>query len=1065
MVQRNSEMNNSMHELRDFDEASSSQIPALLQLINLGYDYIPRNEVNNHRESKSQYILHDIAKKALRDINEDIISDKSIDEALYALEKTKLDDGMIKASEDVYSNLLGGVSVPEIIDGKKTSPQLKFINWQDPEKNVYHVVAEFEIEEDQNRRPDIVLFVNGIPFAVIECKKASVPVDEAVYQMIRNQKFAQTPKFFLFPQILIATNINEIKYGTMQTPFEFYSVWKEKDAPADYEAKVLENINKPIDDNTVLQVCKDLRRKDYVHHTKENLSAQDLGIYALLSPSRLLDLVRNFIIYDNGIKKITRYQQYFAIKKTLQKIKIFDENGKRRGGLIWHTQGSGKSLTMVMLVKNLIEEVKNPRVIVVTDRTDLDIQIRDTFAACNIKKGVVQATSCKNLLELIEHNPQDVITTLVHKFDKPTNFVDDDNNIFVLIDEAHRTQSGDANMMMNKILPRACQIAFTGTPLMKKVPDRLVGKEMSKSQSIEKFGGLIDEYTISEAEKDGAVLPLIYQGRFVDQKIDEIADKFYERLAGRFSESERKDFAKKCISSSVLEETSQRIEMIALDVNDHFVKNFQNTGLKGQLVAPSKYAAVMFKQALDLLGEIRAEVIISDTLADEGKDDTLSEHKKIVTDYMAKQKHLYGSIESREKQIIRDYKKNPDGCELLIVVDKLLTGFDAPCDTVLYLAKQLKDHNLLQAIARVNRVYDGADGKQSKTAGLIVDYSKNAKNLKSALELFSHYDPQDIDRALLDTDSQINLLNSIYDRLHATFKNIKDKQNTNDYVEYLKKNEKVREDFYGDVNKFIKQFSVCYSLYDFHSKMDTDKLLEYKKDLKRFVEIKKTTQLSLAEKVDFSKYKDQIMKLLDKYVTAKDVEVLSKEISLSDMREFNQYIEDDKNGLSDKSKADAILAQTKKVIKERYEQDEAFYGKFSELIDKILQELKQAKKEDLAALLAQAKECQKSVTDYEDSDIPEKLRKNKIYHPFYRNIRKFFKSDEKDYSQIVEDIVQIIKAHKIVDFQNNTSVKREIFFAIEDYLFDEVDEKLSADTIEQIVNTAWNLAVQNKDML
>ena len=1057
-MKKDKTMTDILHELPDFDEASSSQIPALLQLINLGYDYIPRNEVNNHRESKSQYILHDIAKKALRDINEDIISDKSIDEALYALEKTKLDDGMVKASEEVYSNLLGGVSVPEIIDGKKTSPQLKFIDWQEPKNNVYHVVAEFEIEEDQNRRPDIVLFVNGIPFAVIECKKASVPVDEAVYQMIRNQKFAQTPKFFLFPQILIATNINEIKYGTMQTPFEFYSVWKEKDAPADYETK-------PMDDYTVMQVFKDPRRKDYVFHTKESLSAQDLGIYALLSPSRLLDLVRNFIIYDNGIKKITRYQQYFAIKKTLQKIKNCDENGRRRGGLIWHTQGSGKSLTMVMLVKNLIEKVKNPRVIVVTDRTDLDIQIRDTFAACNIKKGVVQATSCKNLLELIEHNPQDVITTLVHKFDKPTDFVDDDNNIFVLIDEAHRTQSGDANMMMNKILPRACQIAFTGTPLMKKVPDRLVGKEMSKSQSIEKFGGLIDEYTISEAEKDGAVLPLIYQGRFVDQKIDEIADKFYERLAGRFSESERKDFAKKCISSSVLEETSQRIEMIALDVNDHFVKNFQNTGLKGQLVAPSKYAAVMFKQALDLLGEIRAEVIISDTLADEGKDDTLSEHKKIVTDYMAKQKHLYGSIESREKQIIRDYKKNPDGCELLIVVDKLLTGFDAPCDTVLYLAKQLKDHNLLQAIARVNRVYDGADGKQSKTAGLIVDYSKNAKNLKSALELFSHYDPQDIDRALLDTDSQINLLNSIYDRLHATFKDIKDKQNTNDYVEYLKKNEKVREDFYGDVNKFIKQFSVCYSLYDFHSKMDTDKLLEYKKDLKRFVEIKKTTQLSLAEKVDFSKYKDQIMKLLDKYVTAKDVEILSKEISLSDMREFNQYIEDDKNGLSDKSKADAILAQTKKVIKERYEQDEAFYGKFSELIDKILQELKQAKKEDLAALLVQAKECQKSVADYEDSDIPEKLRKNKIYHPFYRNIRKFFKSDENDYSQIIEDIVQIIKAHKIVDFQNNTSVKREIFFAVEDYLFDEVDEKLSADTIEQIVNTAWNLAVQNKDML
>ena len=745
-----------------------------------------------------------------------------------------------------------------------------------------------------------------------------------------------------------------------------------------------------------------------------------------------------------------------------------NENGKRRGGLIWHTQGSGKSLTMVMLVKNLIETITNPRVIVVTDRTDLDVQIRDTFAACNIKAGVQQATSCADLVKKIKSKTLDVITTLVHKFDKPTDFVDDDNNLFVLIDEAHRTQGGDANAMMNKMLPRACQIAFTGTPLMKKVPKRLEGKVISKSQSIQKFGGLIDEYTISEAEKDGAVLPLIYQGRFVDQTVDKIADKFYERLASKFTESERKDFAKKCISSSVLEETSQRIEMIALDVNDHFLKNFKNTGLKGQLVAPSKYAAVMFKKALDMLGDINAEVVISDTLADEGKDDVNSAHKKAVTEYMTEQKHKYGSLESREKQIIQDYKKNPEGCELLIVVDKLLTGFDAPRDTVLYLAKQLKDHNLLQAIARVNRVYDGDAGKQSKTAGLIVDYSKNAKNLKNALELFSNYAPEDIENALLDTESQIALLNSIYARLHDAFKDITDVNNTNAYVEFLadKSHEKEKEAFYDDVNKFIKQFSVCYSLYDFHDKMNQDKLEIYKKDLKRFVEIKKSTQLVLAEKIDFSKYKDQIMKLLDKYVTAKDVEVLSKEISLSDMHEFNQYIEDEKNGLSDKSKADAILAQTKKVLSERYElQDEVFYGKFSELIRKLLEDLKTAKKEDLAVLLGQAKEIQKKVADYEDNDIPAKMRFAKVYHPFYRNIKKFFKTTGDAYTQIVEHIVGLIKSSKVVDFQNNLNVKRQIFNDMEDYLFDEVDEKLSADTIEQITETAWNIAVQNKDML
>jgi type I restriction enzyme R subunit len=281
----------------------------------------------------------------------------------------------------------------------------------------------------------------------------------------------------------------------------------------------------------------------------------------------------------------------------------------------------------------------------------------------------------------------------------------------------------------------------------------------------------------------------------------------------------------------------------------------------------------------------------------------------------------------------------------------------------------------------------------------------------------------------------------------------------------LKAHEKERETFYEDVNKFIKQFSVCYSLYDFYEKMDADRLQSYKNDLKRFIEIKKTTQLAMDEKVDFSKYKDQILKLLDKYVTAQEVEVLSKEISLSDAYEFNQYIEDDKNGLSDKSKADAILAQTKKIIKEKYEQDEVFYGRFSELIDKLLNDLRNARKEDLAALLNQAKGYQKSVTDYVDSDIPERLRARKIYHPFYRNIHPFIQTDDENYTQIVEHIVEIIKSRKVVDFQNNTNVKREVFWAIEDYLDEDVDENLSAETIEQITQTAWNIAVQNEDFL
>ncbi|MCM1294494.1 MAG: type I restriction endonuclease subunit R [Muribaculaceae bacterium] len=1046
--------------LPDFDEASSSQIPAIIQLINMGYTYIGRRDVDKMRESHGQYILRDIAFNALRAINDAAkISDNSIREAILDLEKIKMDDGIIKASEIVFSNLLAGVAVSEFIDGKKVSPQLRFIDWENPENNQFHVVPEFEISEEQNRRPDIVLFVNGIPFAVIENKKASVPVDAAIDQMIRNQSGNQTPRFFIYPQILIGTNVNELKYGTMLTPRKFYSVWKEKDKNNNFDANVLNSVNKPIDYNILKQISHDLLRGDYVQGQKQVPTSQDYGIYSLLEPVRMLDIVRNFVIYDNGVKKLPRYQQYFAIKKTLERIQNKDKNGKRQGGLIWHTQGSGKSLTMVMLTKNLIEHIQNPRIIVVTDRTDLDRQIRDTFQACNIKVGVQQATSCKDLIKRIKSKTTDVITTLIQKFEAD-RYKDTDNNIFVLIDEAHRTQGGEDNGNMNLILPNACQIAFTGTPLMTK----------KKRQTEEKFGGIIDSYTISEAEADGAILPLVYQGRFVEQSVSPIVDKFYERVSGSMTEQERKDFEKKCVSKAVLEETSQRIDMIAVDVHEHYTKFFQGTGLKGQLVAPSKYSAVLFKNAFDLLGGVQSAVVISDTKSGEEDKDKMPEQKAVVERYLQEQKRLYGSLESREKQIIQDFKKNPDGIELLIVVDKLLTGFDAPRDTVLYLAKQLKDHNLLQAIARVNRLFDGDDSKPAKANGLIVDYSKNAKNLKTALELFSNYDPDDVHRALLDTSEQIYILETLYQKLHAAFTDIKDATNTDAYVQKLldPKNEEIKKEFYENVNNFIRTFSSCSCLYDFYEKFDEEKLKRYKLDLKRFVEIKKISQLVAGERVDFSKYKDQLKKLLDKYVTATDVEILSQEISLTNMREFNQFVEDEQNGLSKRSQAKAIAAQTSRVISERYKQDEVFYKNFSDRIKKLLEELRTAKQEDIASLFEQAKTLQSQVDNYEDSDIPSVLLAQKSTHAFFRNtwdavIETGINRD--DYADAIMHIVQIIQKHKIVDFESNISVRRAVLIEIEDFLMDDLAVPLRPEIAEHVAQKCWTLAVENREKL
>jgi len=1056
-----------------------SQIPALLQLVNLGYIYISRKQVSEMRESSSQYILRDIAFDALREINSLDISDKSIRDAVFDSEQSvDMGVGVFRASEEIYSLLLAGRSVSELIDGRRVSPQMKFIDWKNWDANTFHVCAEFELSENNqegassNRRPDIVLFVNGIPFAVIENKRESVKVTEAVTQMIRNQGRNETPKFFLFPQLLIATNVLALKYGTMQTPSKFYTHWKEKDADITaFDAEVSVIINRVVKPEIVTQITNDLGRgtgDTHVVPLPRAVTEQDRGIYSLLRPARMLDLVRNYILYDGGLKKVARYQQYFAIKKTIRKVKTFDEYGRRRGGLIWHTQGSGKSLTMVMLVKCLIDDpdIVLPRILVVTDRRDLDKQISDTFAACHIKKGVKKTTSSRDLMQLIREKDQRVITAVIHKFEAAKHlrdFVDDDPNVFVLIDEAHRSQAGKANMELNLVLPKACQIAFTGTPLMRR-----------EKSTESKFGGMIDAYTISEAEADGVVLPLIYQPRFVEQVVQQnLLDRFYNQITEDLSDDQKKDLQKKFNSSQIIEETSQRIETIALDIIDHY-KAFIGTGLKAQVVAPSKYAAVMFQKAFDLCrGDthvVRSEVIVSDT-NDSEEDDKLPEHKKVVAEFLANEKHKHGSsLEAREKKLVADFKNRSDGVRVLIVVDKLLTGFDAPRNTFLYLAKQLRDHNLLQAIARVNRLFDGDDGKEAKVNGFVIDYSKNAKNLRDAMQLFSNYEPEDIERALLNSDEKIQDLENVYQELHSIFNSVRNKHDNEEYIRVLDGDVETREHFYELVNEFIKEFAACQMLYDFSQKFDAKKLRRFQEDLKKFVELKKIQKTMNAEVVDFSKYENQIRRILDKYVSAEYVQQMAEPICISESSEFNTYIENAERGLSDKSKADAIAAHTKKTINENYNKDPEFYRRFSDKIAKLIAELKVAKEEDAKALLEDVRDVQSHVIDYEDNDIPENLKQHKRFHPYFRNLRSKLGDtllNEEQLSAMTEAMVAVVESHKIVDWHKNIEVERRIRVELEDYIFDVVQDEYSAsisiDEVDKIISLIWELAVKNRE--
>ncbi len=1055
-----------------FDEAKQSQLTAIELLLSLGYQYISAEDAYLGRDAESSdVILVDIAAQKLMEINsyevdgvEYKFSEKDVRDAIDELEHLQY-EGLIDTAQKIYNIIMptsGGKTIKVNHGGKKVSKNFKFIDFNNPQNNAFHVTAEFKVSGKQNIRPDIVCFVNGIPFAVIENKKSSVSVQEALNQMNRNQGPEYCPKLYTFTQLLVGTNGKELQYGTTGTPSKFYAVWKEKGIDEDALNNTINAlIQKPIDTKVYSKILEDLNGtvKGHKQRTDRIPTKQDKGIYALFRPERLLDLTKNYILFEAGVKKLSRYQQYFAIHKMLNRVREIEttEQGitRRKGGLIWHTQGSGKSLTMVMFVKALIEdsEISNPRVIIVTDRKDLDKQIKDTFVNCNLKKGVIKATSGQHLIDMIKEKELSVITTLVHKFEsaakKNIRFSDSDENIFVLIDEAHRSQNGLANLEMNRIIPNACFIGFTGTPLMK-----------SEKESWRKYGGYIDKYTIDDALGDQIILPLIYEGRYVDlvQNAEQI-DRHVQRVIEGLSDKQKKEL-QRYIGTKVIKDNPQRIVEIAFDIEKHFMENFQNSGLKAQIVAPSKHSAVLFQRCFENRGNLQTAVVISDEHED---GDEANLHKKTVVEYLNDVRKKHSSIDTYEKAVIDSFKFNDDGIELIIVVDKLLTGFDAPRNTVLYLAKDLRDHNLLQAIARVNRLYDNKKEKP-KTAGYIVDYSENAKNIDTAMKLFGNFDEDDVKGTLIDVTEKIHELEQSYALVHDLFKELQGSNDDEKYLQYLAE-QPIRETFYKTLNSFIKNLSECYVLQDFvheFNHLDT-----YKRELKKFAELRKAASLRYADHVDLLEYKQSLVHILDKYVDTKGVELLTKQVNITDRAMFEEAIE---NLGSDKSKAEAIAAQTQKTITEKFETDPEFYDKFSKRISEILEQMRLGKLADVEAL-TQMKLITDDVVNKKDESVPSVISAMQGSDVFYRNLRTPFETvniTEEDYISIVLDLFTLIKHESIVDWYKNLDVKRRMRNSIDDYLYDVAKGnrgiEIDNDQMKIIIEKVMMLAENNAEM-
>ena len=464
------------------NEKYLSQIPALQLLINLGYAYLPPEQVMRQRQGKTgNVLLEGVLREQLKRLNrinykgrEFLFSEENIQSGIQKLKNIKY-DGLLKTNEAIYDLITLGTALEQTVEGDAKSFNLNYIDWRNWDRNSFHVTAEFSVDRSRSTetaRPDIVLFVNGIPLAVIECKSPAVELEQAVSQAIRNQSDEYIPKLFVFSQLVLALNKNAAQYATAGTPSRFWGVWKELQDTASDVSRCVNTALAPADKDLLFSGEFGAVRSAFDAHEAEVerlVTEQDRAIYSLCRPERLLELAFKFTLFDGGIKKIARYQQYFVVKATLEQIRQLDHEGRRKGGIIWHTQGSGKSLTMVMLARNLALDpcVNDPRIVLVTDRDDLDKQLGNTFAACGLDPN--RATSGRHLMELVAEHKASIVTTLIHKFDKALNikkFQDDSPDIFMLIDESHRTNFGGFSARMRQMFPHACYIGFTGTPLL-----------------------------------------------------------------------------------------------------------------------------------------------------------------------------------------------------------------------------------------------------------------------------------------------------------------------------------------------------------------------------------------------------------------------------------------------------------------------------------------------------------------------------------------------------------------------------------------------------------------------
>ncbi len=973
----------------DFDigkgpEATESELPALQQLVAMGYDYLAQAELNKTRADYRDVLLYDRLKQAVRLLNPEF-DDDGIHDAISQISEDRFPHNLdpVETNEKIRAKIIGlsksgglePVVVTQNLGDGPVQKVVRVFDFENPENNDFVVTNQFQLEGFRNPIfPDIVIFVNGIPLVLIECKSPEIPdpIGEAVdrknfYKYQRRENGYE--KLFFYNHCLIAACGTLARVGTLNSDVNHYSRWAKP-----YPLTL-----------------------DQVRQLNGKAREQEVLIAGLLAKKNLLNHIQNFVLYDtinnNKIKMIAKHQQYKAVSECVDRLKL-EEDIEDKGGVIWHTQGSGKSFSMLWFASQLMYRFGNPPIMIVTDRKQLDKQIHDTFKKCGFPNPI-RAKNGKHLAELLQNPKGKTIMTIIDKFATEHN-THTDEKVICLIDEAHRSQYKINAEQMRVAMPNAVFYGFTGTPIDK-----------NDKSTPRVFGPIIDKYGFRESQEDGATLPIRYQGRLSELFVEggETIDELFERIIGNdpsVDEELQDQLKKQYVTKGRIAEAPSRVRRIALDIVKHYTTHIEPNGYKAMLVAPSREAAVLYKKTLDDLNAPQSKIIMTSNLGEKGRDDQSWD-----------QYHL--TSEQREQEA-EGFKSAKDPTKILIVVDMLLVGYDAPVCQVLYLDKGVREHNLLQAIARVNRPYD-----EPKTYGLIIDYSGVTKELQTALEMF---ETEDIEGALDPLNEFVELLKDRHADATAFFKDT-DREDNDAILEYFEPVDR-RDEFEQAFRLFSK------ALDSVMPDKEADPYIEDFKFLSRDRQVIRTYYEGV--KPSTRPYAKKIQKLIDDHIRSLRISELIDPMEIT-YENFLAYVK--KNVKSQRAQTALIKNKAIQVIEELKWNNPAYYEKLWERLQKIIEEEEKRRREN-AQYFAHPEIYEKIY----DKALAEEEERQKVFGVYkatkfefalYGELNEI--KDRRESIKLAKRIFsQIEPETEIVGFKGNIDVEKKIMTILYDVL-------------------------------